>query len=140
MQSQLLAGLCDRSDRPALLTAHCDPLVDQLAVAPRHPPLVEIEVVFKADADVAPEADRRRNQRPLVQPDPDHLPVRAGRQRSDLMHKIPSGSGDSSEHAHDQAELVWRPGHPHVDQWTCVADVTAVEGLYLEPNGYLTLR
>src|SRR5215831_805456 len=93
MQSQLLAGLGDRSDRPALLTAHCDRLFDQLAVAPRHPPLVEIEVVFKADADVAAEA-----------------------------------------------ELVWRPEHPDVDQWTCVAHVTAVEALHLGPNARLIHR
>src|SRR5215472_18348998 len=118
MQSQLLSGFGDRRDQLALLTAHAYRLFDQLAIALRHPPLLEIEIVFKADADVAAEADPRRHQRPLVQPDPDHLPVRAGRQRSDLMHEIASGSRDSSQHAHDQAELVWRPEYPHVDQRT----------------------
>src|SRR4029077_1190383 len=100
------AGFGLRRDVASELATQTRSLGHQLAVALRHHPFLQIEVVLEADADVATHRDRSRHQRPLVEADADHLPVRARREGIYLVHEVAGGSWDSAEDAHDEAELV----------------------------------
>src|SRR2546426_7096452 len=109
-------------------------LRNQLTIALRHPPLLEIEVVLQADPDVASQRDRRRHEWPLAKADPDHLPVSAGRKGFHLVDECARARWDAAEDTHDEAELIGRPEHAHVDEGPGVADVTCVEALHLRPH------
>ena len=41
---------------------------------------------------------------------------------------------DAAEDAHDEAELIGRPEHAHVDEGPGVTDVAGVEALHLRPH------
>src|ERR1700720_4105933 len=91
-------------------------LLDELTVAYRHPSLLDVEVVLESDANIAAHRDRRRDKRPLVEADADHLPMRTVGQAIDLVHEVARGAGNAAQHPHDEAELHWRFQHAHVDE------------------------
>src|SRR6266851_1072898 len=133
-EGELLPGLGDAGDFAAQVVRQAACFFDQVPVALRHLSLLLVEVVLQTHTYVAAYRDRRRHQRPLVEADADHLPVRALRQRIDLVDQVARRAGDAAKHTHDEAELVGRVEHAHIDERAGVADVSRVEAFHLWAN------